>query len=383
MKKKTRKANSGKSKKKPASKLVKVKKKLEKKQAKKSTKKIIARKKKTKVAKKQKGSRRGMLTNIPHSNISASTSVATFVVVPSATAQTNTNVILPALTTIPKKRKRRKNMEDVNGGHGFAGEDKAFGRVNFDENGLLEPKVPTIKIKNKIVRKKPGTKSINYFDDNTQQAIVEYQKALEVKNKNNIYLEKIFPAFDSLVENLINVYGFTVAHESRVDLKNECLEFLYTALPKFNAEKGSKAFSYFNVVAKHWLTIKSKQNAKKVQNYLSLDNKEAIGVHDMETIEKYSIAPDGEELMIEFENKAQVQALIKEVSDKARTENEKSCVKAINVLMDSIDDIDLLNKRAILLYLREITGLSSKQLSIVLANLKKYYKDAKRKDELS
>lgn len=237
------------------------------------------------------------------------------------------------------------------------------------------------KIKNKIVRKKPGTKSINYFDNFTQQAIVEYQRETSVQNKNLIYLEKIFPAFDALVENLINVYGFTVAYESRNDLKNECLEFLYTALPKFNAEKGSKAFSYFNVVAKHWLTIKSKQNAKKTQSYISLDNKDAIGVHDMETIESFSVAPDGEEIMIYLENKDSVKELLQEVTDKAKTENEKVCVKAINVLMASIDDIDLLNKRAILLYLREITGLSSKQLSIVLANLKKYYKDIKKKEE--
>lgn len=237
------------------------------------------------------------------------------------------------------------------------------------------------KIKNKIVRKKPGTKSINYFDNFTQQAIVDYQKETSVADKNLIYLEKIFPAFDALVENLINVYGFTVAYESRSDLKNECLEFLYTALPKFNAEKGSKAFSYFNVVAKHWLTIKSKQNAKKTQSYISLDNKDAIGVHDMETIESFSVAPDGEEIMIYLENKDSVKELLQEVTDKAKTENEKVCVKAINVLMASIDDIDLLNKRAILLYLREITGLSSKQLSIVLANLKKYYKDIKKKEE--
>lgn len=237
------------------------------------------------------------------------------------------------------------------------------------------------KIKNKIVRKKPGTKTINYFDNTTQDAIVLYQNENNIPQKNLIYLESIFPAFDALVENLINVYGFTIAYESRTDLKNECLEFLYTALPKFNAEKGSKAFSYFNVVAKHWLTIKSKQNAKKTQSYISLDNKDAIGNHDMETIERFSVAPDGEELMIGLENKEAVKALLKEVTDRAKTENEKTCVKAINVLISSIDDVDLLNKRAILLYLREITGLSSKQLSIVLASLKKHYKDVKKKEE--
>lgn len=233
----------------------------------------------------------------------------------------------------------------------------------------------------KKIRRKPGTKPINYFDDTTQSAIVAYQAETTYEPKNKIYLEKIYPAFDSLVENLINVYGFNVTLESRTDLKNECLEFLYGALPKFNAEKGSKAFSYFNVVAKNWLTIKSKQNAKKLQTYISIDNRDAISEHDLFTIENFNIAVDGEELMVTAEIKAQVTALIQEIGGKVKTENEQTCIKAISLLLTNIDEVDLLNKRAILLYLREITGLSSKQLSIVLASLKKHYKELKKRDD--
>lgn len=230
----------------------------------------------------------------------------------------------------------------------------------------------------KKIRRKPNSKPINYFDDSTQEAIVSYQKENNIALKNQIYLEKIYPALDSLIENLINVYGFNVALESRIDLKNECLEFLYTALPKFNAEKGSKAFSYFNVVAKNWLTIKSKQNAKKLQTYLSIDNRDNISEHDLFTIENYNIAIDGEEMMIGDETKQQIFTLIKIISDRTKTENEQICIKAVDILLQNIEEIDLLNKRAVLLYLREITGLSSKQLSIVLASLKKHYKEAKK-----
>ena len=245
-----------------------------------------------------------------------------------------------------------------------------------EASGILEPKV----IKNKIVRRKPGTKSVNYFDETTQESIVLYQEEPEINKKNIIYLEKIYPAFDALVENLINVYGFTVSLESRSDLKNECLEFLYTTLPKFNASKGSKAFSYFNVVAKNWLTIKSTQNSKKTQTYLSIDNRENISNHDLDTIENFQVAADGEEIMMAFQNKDYFTILIKDITDKVKTENEKSCVRAISILLSNINDVDLLNKRAILLYLREISQLSSKQLSITLANLKKHYKEIKKKE---
>lgn len=240
----------------------------------------------------------------------------------------------------------------------------------------------TTKIRRKISRRKPGQKSVsNYFDENTQQAIVDYQKAPDVEDKKKIYVVRILPAFDALVENLINVYGYTVIHESKSDLKNECLEFLYGAVNKFNPEKGSKAFSYFNVVAKNWLTIKSKQNAKKVQSYISIDNREGISKEDLELIENSQILPSYDEITTAQDIHNQLVKMVNALEGRVKTDNEISCVAAIKTLMANLDDIDLLSKRAVLLYIREITGLSSKQLSIVLSSLKKHYRELKKQEE--
>lgn len=238
------------------------------------------------------------------------------------------------------------------------------------------------KPKKKIVRRKPGqAPSLNYFDEKTQSAIVMYQEAQDAEKKKKIYVAEILPAFDALVENLINVYGFSVIHESKQDLKNECLEFLYTAVGKFNPSKGSKAFSYFNVVAKNWLTIRSKQNAKKVQTYISIDNREDISKEDLEAIENYQVMPSWDEVLSAGEPLQQLNKVISEVECLAKTENEIACIKAIKNLVDNIEEVDLLSKRAILLYIREMTSLSSKQLSIVLSSLKKHYKEVKRLSE--
>lgn len=234
----------------------------------------------------------------------------------------------------------------------------------------------------KISRRKPGQKSVaNYFDEKTQSGIVSYQNEPHIEKKKKIYVVEILPAFDALVENLINVYGFTVMHETKQDLKNECLEFLYGAVNKFNPEKGSKAFSYFNVVAKNWLTIKSKQNAKKVQSYISIDNRENISKEDLELIENYQIVPSYDEVTTAAEVHAQLVNLINTIEGRVKTDNEIACVKAIKTLMEDIENVDLLSKRAVLLYIREMTSLSSKQLSIVLSSLKKHYKELKKLEE--
>jgi len=187
----------------------------------------------------------------------------------------------------------------------------------------------------------------------------------------------ILPAFATLVENLINVYGYHVLYESRDDLKNECLEFLYGTIDKWKKDRGTKAFSYFNVVAKHWLTVRSKQNVKVVQNYVSLDNREALSKHDLHLIEEQNVLPSAEDLLINDNISKNLPQLVETLKEKAKTDNERSCLDAIEILVKNIDDIDLLSKRAVMLYIREITGLSSKQLSIVLSSLKKQYRTVK------
>lgn len=245
--------------------------------------------------------------------------------------------------------------------------------------------------KKKISRKKPGEKSFrNYFGDETQEAIVRYQESVktladgtivrdfEVRNK--IYVLDILPAFATLVENLINVYGYHVLYESKDDLKNECLEFLYGTIDKWKKERGTKAFSYFNVVAKHWLTIRSKQNVKIVQNYVSIDNREALSKHDLHLIEEQNILPSAEDVLINDDISKNLPQLVEILKEKAKTANEQSCLNAIEILVKDIDaiaDIGLLSKRAVMLYIREITGLSSKQLSVVLASLKRQYRVVK------
>jgi hypothetical protein len=236
--------------------------------------------------------------------------------------------------------------------------------------------------KKKISRRKPGEKSFrNYFDDDTQLAIVNYQAEADIDKRKKIFVTEIMPAMDTLVENLINVYGFHVLYDSKTDLKNECLEFLYTVVGKFNAARGSKAFSYFNVVAKNWLTIRSKQNAKNVQTYVSLDDKDALSSFELDLIENHSIIPSCEDVVTEEEIKANLVKMLNELGSRAKTDNETACVEAITLLAKNIDDIDLLSKRAVMLYIREITGMSSKQLSIVLSSLKKHYRELKKNDE--
>lgn len=261
-------------------------------------------------------------------------------------------------------------------------ENKDDTKVAIGKKVLNQKPDKLIKRRRKISRRKPGQKkSKNYFTMGTQDAIVRYQQTDDHATKEKIYVTEILPAFDALVENLINVYGFKVTNESKQDFKSECLEFLYTTVHKFDPTKGSKAFSYFNIVAKNWLTIKSKQNAKRVKQYVSINYKEGLSQNDLETIENNNVVPSYDEIVSTAEMREFLTRLVDALEMRIRTENEKLTVEAIKIIIERLDEIDLLSKRAVLLYIREITGLSSKQLSIVLSSLKKHYRELRKTEE--
>jgi len=59
-------------------------------------------------------------------------------------------------------------------------------------------------------------------------------------------------------------------------------------------------------------------------------------------------------------------------------ENDIKVYKAINILFESKEDIEIFNKKAIYLYLREITGLNTKQIVNSLKKFRKKYSNFKQ-----
>lgn len=230
----------------------------------------------------------------------------------------------------------------------------------------------------KVIKRKPGNDSSkNYFTMETQENIVLYQQEPEIKLKNKIYIDNILPAFDALVQNLINVYRYHIDFETKEDLKNECLEFLLGVVGKFDNSKGTKAFSYFNVVAKNWLTIKSKQNVKNIQMFSSLDDKDQFSAHEMEIIENYHIIDSPDEAMLKDLQKNSTSDILVEMKKVLFDQDEKDCLEAIVILYSNIEDVNIINRRAMNIYLKEITKLNSKKLALALAGLKEKYKYVK------
>ena len=133
---------------------------------------------------------------------------------------------------VPKNQKKNKKFE-----------------VKVSDTHPALPKAP---------KKKKGKKV--YFDMDVQDAIVRYNDLDPDKDqakRNKIYAEEIHYAFDKLCENIINTFKFTYFDDVYADVKTEVVSFLVLNIHKYDHTKGSKAFSYFSVVAKNYLILHS------------------------------------------------------------------------------------------------------------------------------
>jgi hypothetical protein len=227
-------------------------------------------------------------------------------------------------------------------------------------------------IKRRRIRRSKNSK--NYFTKVHENAIIEYNNPLTTyRRKEELYVSLLKPAFDQMVDKIVFTYKFTTLPNIDV-LRQECKTWLVTVLCKFNPDKGSKAFSYFSVITKNWFIQKVKKNKKANQREIEIDElPKSQQLKHMCVENKYD----------EIREKAEFWHLLSEEIDRWDTdklkENEKKVLEAVKILLDSPNDIEIFNKKAIYLYMREITDLNTKQIVNSLNKLRKKYKAFKGK----
>ena len=133
---------------------------------------------------------------------------------------------------------------------------------------MTEKPKKQMKTKVKKTRKK---KSKVYFGKEAQDAIVEYNSTDNYELKNKIYKDRIHKPLDKLAENIINTFKFTYFDDGFNDVKHEVVAFMVMNMHKYDHTKGSKAFSYFSIVAKNYLILHNNNNYKRYKSHTKIE----------------------------------------------------------------------------------------------------------------
>ena len=145
-------------------------------------------------------------------------------------------------------------------------------------------------------------------------------------------------------------------------------------IQKYNPSKGSKAFSYFSVITKNWFIAKVKKNSKAKRTEIPIEDIMIKPVLD----EKLIVDHGYYDSRVEKEFWVELWKEMESWDTGNLKPNEQKVLEAIKLLLEHPDSIEIFNKKAIYLYIREITGLNTKQIVNNLNKMRAKYRAFKK-----
>ncbi len=213
--------------------------------------------------------------------------------------------------------------------------------------------------------KKRGRKSKRlYFTEDTEHAIVEYLASDDQEERNKIFNGRIYHSFYKLAENLIHTFKFYYTEvDDLEDLKHEVICFLLEKLHYFKVGKG-KAFSYFSIVGKNYLILYNNKNyAKKKEKVdpLDADYDDTI-LNGFEHDESLAVKVEFLDMYVTY------------IDDNLHTffkkPDEAKVADAVLTIFKNREHLEIFNKKAIYIYIRELTKLETPIITKVVKKMR-------------
>jgi hypothetical protein len=216
-----------------------------------------------------------------------------------------------------------------------------------------------------MARKKSSS---NYFTSETEEYIVKYNTSTDPQYRAQIFTDHIYFPFYKLAENIIHTFKFYYTDVEEIeDLKHEVVTVLLEEkISKFDPTNGAKAYSYFGTIVKRWLINYNNKNYKKLKQVGSFDEME-------ETYE-----PELSDTVISQKNLTRVMDewvddISKDLEMYFPKEQECAIAEAILTLFRQRNDIEIFKKKALYIYIREMTDCDTPNLTRVINTLKESF----------
>lgn len=220
--------------------------------------------------------------------------------------------------------------------------------------------------KKPIKKKRAKRTKRMYFGPEVDVAIIKYNEEEDPAVKSVIYQREIRAAMEKLVENIIHTFKFYYTDNVPLDqVQHEVVSFLVERLHKFDHTKGSKAFSYFSIVAKNFCILKNRKNYKKLIEHKRIDADLTTDIVAPENEDKIDLNRFMEMYLLYWEDR---------VALYYKKEREQRLAEAVLELFRKRDRIDIFNKKALYVYIREMTNANTQQITKVVKDMKVIYK---------
>lgn len=209
----------------------------------------------------------------------------------------------------------------------------------------------------------------NYFTKETEDYIVAYNNSEDIVYRQQIFTDHIYYPFYKLVENIIHTYKFYYTDVNDIeDLKHEIISILVEdKIMKFDPSRGAKAYSYFGTIVKRWLIAYTDKNYKRLKRVGSFEEiNESYEPEIGKTKTGYEVTLS--QIIERF-----IEESYEELDTMFKKDADRKIADAILTLFSKRNDIEIFKKKALYIYIREITGEETPQLTKIINILKKKF----------
>jgi hypothetical protein len=221
-------------------------------------------------------------------------------------------------------------------------------------------------------------KNRNYYGVEQELAVVEFLNAKTLSEKEKIYREYLQEPIGKMIESIIRTYKlYRLSYEFN-DLHADTLSFLMTKFDKFKPEKGNKSFSYFGTVCKNYLYNEMMKEYKKNTSLVNIDDTDQDFLNRDDLLYRID-EPDLD--LSNFIDRLSI-TLREELKNDHLSDNEfkvgHSLVKILEEWKELFVEVGnknstKFNKNLILLYIRDMTGLNTKEIRNSMKRFKTLY----------
>lgn len=226
-----------------------------------------------------------------------------------------------------------------------------------------------------LEKKLKKNKTENYFDVREEMAVRMFLTASTFDEKNKIYNEYLKYPLDKMISSIIRRYKLYRKDMDFNEIHTDTHSFLMTKVDKFVPSKEKKAYSYFGTICKNYLMGQILKDQKEFNKKISYEDISSDLENNIEMVYYLDIEPDSTENVIQS-----LLLSIKDVLDlDDLTENEYKLGLALSDIFENYESIfpasgnNKFNKNFILLSLREITNMSTKEIRASMKRYKKIY----------
>jgi|TARA_R110000824_G_scaffold266091_9_gene455114 hypothetical protein len=247
-----------------------------------------------------------------------------------------------------------------------------------------------------IRRHKAQKQSRVYFTKETEAAIVKYNRSSDPEERSDLYQNHIHWAFYKLTENIIHTFKFyyTDGVENLEDLQHEIITFLLSKIHKFDPTNGAKAYSYFGTIVKRWLIVYNQKNyGKKIKNisisdlnhYSQLDTTDPAFITSKRVEDDVANVVSNEEFSnitaskipkeYKYEDRLSlfvdyyVECCTDQIYELFPKGNDATIADAILELFRKREAIDVFNKKALYIYIREMVDVKTPKITKIANKL--------------